>query len=208
MTQRRLSIVGLTSLLTLNYQTVQAQNNELNHKQTTVKIDTADNPQPLGNYNEFEYLINFARYIRWPDSAFATPGSPIIIALADSYQIDPNFNNATLGKTKDNREIIFHHYSSLPNLEQVQILYIEDENSTFAAVNKHQISTPLLTVGTQADFLQTGGIIQLIKKAHNIDFVINHAKAQALGLDIHYKIQQIAQKRPFKQFRIITKELK
>ena len=138
------------------------------------------------------YLVNFARYIRWPASAFADSSAPIIIALEDSHPLAKSLNNITAARTADGRDIVFQTFSSMPDLRQIHILYVGDDSRIFREINKLNIVNPILTVGDAATFIESGGIIRLAEEDDRIIFYVSRDMAENVGLNIHYKVLEMA----------------
>lgn len=138
------------------------------------------------------YLVNFARYIRWPDRCFNSPESPVIIALDQSHPLANKLENRTVGQTKEGRDIVFQILSENPLIEHVHVLFFGDDSSLLAKINKSTIQNPVLTVGDANDFIDTGGVVQLAELDKNIIFYINRERAEDLGLNIHFKVLKMA----------------
>jgi len=141
---------------------------------------------------KISYLVNFARYIHWPESAFTSASAPLVIAVAQSHPFASQLDNRVVGQTKGGRDIRFRAVSQVPPFESIQVLFIESESRLLAAINKEAINAPVLTVGDSNDFFETGGVIQLEERDKNIIFFINRERAEALGLNIHYKLLKMA----------------
>jgi len=142
---------------------------------------------------KLSYLVNFARYVRWPTNAFNSSGSPVVIAIDIEHPYSETLDNKKVGITKEGRDIVFKSCSTPPESKDVHIIYIQEGASTFVGIDAKQFGGSTLTVGDAQDFIHSGGVIQLMDRGKNIAFSINQKMAQKLGLNIHYKILKMAQ---------------
>ncbi len=138
------------------------------------------------------YLVNFARYIQWPKSAFVNDESPIVIVLNENHRYANKLDGSIAGKTKGGRNIVFRASNNSTN--DAHIIFLQDQESNAEKVLKKH-NEHVLLVGDTDDFLQKGGMIQLSLENENVVFYLDRDRIVNQGLYIHYKILSIARKK-------------
>ena len=136
------------------------------------------------------YLVNFARYVRWPEHAFRNKQSPLIIGIDASNPYAKELDNRVAGKSKDDRPIIFSVIDSASNIKGVHILYTPRDK--YWEHQSELMSHSVLTVGDSINFIKNGGIIQFVEESQRIRFFIDRKQAEERGLKIHYKVLEMA----------------
>lgn len=140
------------------------------------------------------FLFNFAKYVDWPDEAFPTPGSPIIIGLIGQDNFKDELNRAVEGKVVNGRPIVVKRVSTDPEMNGCHILFVSSsEKSRFEEILGKTRHGPVLTVGEQGQFLAKGGIINFTLKDEKIRLEIDLDSARQAGVRISSKLLSVAE---------------
>jgi hypothetical protein len=137
------------------------------------------------------FVFNFARFVEWPDSAFAADGRWFRICVAGSMPMADLLDQVTADKTLAGRKI---HIREVKNgdlkLRECQILLVESGSPLpfLEAIR----DAAVLTVGNGTPFIQNGGIIDFTKEQDTIHFEINPELAQRSQLKISSKLLALA----------------
>ena len=139
------------------------------------------------------FLYNFAKFVKWPESAFVDPESPVTICILGKNPIIDALQNL-IAKTIRGRRIVISHSKNIRSLKGCHILFVaESEKSRI----KHTISkfkgSPVLTVSDVDDFVKAGGMIGMVRVENKIRFHINLVSAQDSGLTISSQLLKLAQ---------------
>jgi len=129
------------------------------------------------------YLLNFARFIEWPASAFQQPSDPINIGIFGTDPFKEDLEQTFKNKTIRGRTIRILRFSDLNALAQCHLVFISKEDDRrFAEVLRVIDGKPVLTVGETEGFTVKGGMIQLRIVDQQVSFEINQAATQKAGL--------------------------
>lgn len=162
-------------------------------------ITTATVPADEGIASEAQmkaaFLVNFPKYIEWPASAFAERGSPIVVAIYGDDKVINEFNQMIQGgRSIEGRQIVVKRINSEEEISSdCHIIY-------FAASERQHIpgalerikGTSVLTVSEAENFLEKGGVINLIRKEQNLRLGINLAAAGQAKLRISSNLLSVA----------------
>lgn len=138
-------------------------------------------------------LLNFAKYVDWPETTFADTNSPIQIGVIGENKFGDNLKNAMEGRCIDGHKIAVVTVEGEQDWSKCQILFISgSEKKRQADILKRLHSLPVLTVGESDQFMGQGGAINFVKKDAKIRFEVNLDSARAAGLNISSKLLSLA----------------
>lgn len=139
------------------------------------------------------YIFNFAKFVTWPQAAFAAPDAPIVIGILGKDPFGGAVDQAVAGKLVERRPLQVRRLSSADKASGCHILFIaSSERQWMPDILKDAQRTCMLTVGETEDFLEIGGMIQFVPHENNIRLQVNLDATQAAGLKISSKLLQIA----------------
>lgn len=139
------------------------------------------------------YLYNFARYVKWPESAFASDDAPILICVLG----DDSFASEAKGII-GSRRVGEHGVQVVtrPAVEQTSnchILYIPASASAqHSEVISNLGSQSVFTVSESAGFARSGGVANFIREDRKIRFEINRKAASKAGLKVSARLLRVA----------------
>ncbi len=153
----------------------------------------ADLPKLTESEVKAAYIFNFAKYIEWPDSAFSSTNTPIIIGVLGSDPIGENLRTAIAGKLVNGRAFELRQAKLDAGLAACHILYLPaTERTSFADLAPLLRDYPVLTVSDADAFILQGGVIGLVKRGGNIRLQINLDAANAAGLKVSSRLLTLA----------------
>ncbi|WP_347244742.1 YfiR family protein [Thermogutta sp.] len=138
------------------------------------------------------FLINFVRYIEWPDPAEA-PSQPVIIGVYKPDSISPYLRQA-IETDAVPRPIQLRILNPDDPVPRCHILYFpravppETQRNILQTIPVKGV----LLVGETEGFLEWGGTINFVIVENKVRLEINASQAQAQGLKISSKLIQIA----------------
>lgn len=140
------------------------------------------------------FIYNFAKFVDWPPQVSDTAGSEFVICVAGETALGTVINKSLANRPVKNRSIKVRNIGwATQKLGGCHMLYVNDLDTR--AVNKMlgaAIDRPILTIGESSDFVQKGGIIQLMLIDEKIRFSVNQAIASKVGLTISAKLLEVA----------------
>jgi len=139
-----------------------------------------------------DFLFNFANFIQWP----ATNGAPtnlFRIAILDNGTVFPIMSQVLATKTVNGRAVRIERLTRLSNAKNFEMLFVaQSQEERIPALLKVISNAPVLTVGESADFVSSGGCINLICRENSIRFEINLKAAESAGLKVSSKLATLA----------------
>lgn len=145
-----------------------------------------------------DYLSNFAENVRWPKSAFADPGSPIVLGILGDDPFGKTLDDVVKGKTAAGHTLSVKRFGNfdkdqLDDLKTCQILFISDsEQDNVREILTALSGTHLLTVSEIDQFPKMGGIIQFTQDGDLIGLVINPKTAVSAGLRLSAELMKVS----------------
>lgn len=143
------------------------------------------------------YLLNFARFVEWPEGAFESEASEIRIGIVGPGPLDRQVELGMEERLVVGRPV---RVMWLGDTEAVALCHIVFVPSTRAAVlDRILVATagkPVLTVGESHSFAARGGVIQLYIEDQTVRFEINRAAAERNGLKISSRLLSLARLTP------------
>lgn len=140
------------------------------------------------------FLLNFTRYVDWPDNAFETEEAPFTIGVVGRDPFDDNLLRVVEGRRVKGRKIVVMNVSTHFEIAACQILFVSlSEQDRIGEVLGDVGSRPILTVGENSGFLQLGGAIEFLSRGGNIRLKINLQAAHASDLRMSSQLLQVAE---------------
>ena len=139
------------------------------------------------------FLLNFARYVEWPENAFASTNSPIVIGVLGQDRLGRNLDLTVEGKTVEKRPVHVKRGRRVDDLNGCHVVFVCASERDRLRTTLVQLQTkPVLTVSDMDGFATDGGMILLKKKQGMMRFDINREAAEKAGLKISSKLLKLA----------------
>lgn len=139
------------------------------------------------------FLYNFAKFIDWPRSVFATPQSPFAICILGADPFGPAIDQTLRGKTVADHPVIVQRARDVSEVRHCQIVFVSSqEKQPLAEILDGLQKSSVLVVGETEHFADSGGTIQLFLDEGHIRFAINTDAAENAGLHISSKLLALA----------------
>ncbi len=141
------------------------------------------------------FLFNFAKFVEWPERAFARADSPIVIGVLGDDPFGADLDRLVRGKRIENRELVIRRYQDVDRAAGAHILFISaSEQRRLPAILADLRSSPVLTVGEVPQFNRLGGIIQFAMENRKVLFDINPGAAERARLRLRAQLLRLARK--------------
>ncbi|MEK8051758.1 YfiR family protein [Ideonella sp. DXS22W] len=137
-------------------------------------------------------LLNFARYIDWPERAYAAKDGGFVFCLAGRDSLG-GAASALEGRTLHNRPTQVRRVLGIEELRGCHVLYIaEAEERRQQPMLRALAGEPVLTVGDAAGFTEAGGAIGVTLEDGRIRFDINRAALDSAQLRASANLLRLA----------------
>jgi hypothetical protein len=140
------------------------------------------------------FLLNFARFVEWPEKSFLTTDSPIIIGILGNSPFDTYLEEIISDEKIKEHPVIVHYYKSTEEIKICHILFI---NLTETKLQKQALTylkgRSILTVSDASQFLKSGGIIKFFTRDNKIKLQINLEATKTSNLVISSRLLKLAE---------------
>ena len=139
------------------------------------------------------FLYNFAKFVEWPAHRFADESSSIMLCVIGKDPFGATLEDTVTSKTVKGRHIDIRRIDNVDDLDACHLLFVglsEPERLRQIVASSHGAN--VLTVGDMDDFVEFGGVINLIKRANKIQFEINLVAAKQARLKLDLKLVTLA----------------
>lgn len=140
------------------------------------------------------FLLSFAKFVEWPAESFASPDSPIVLAVAGDDPFGEALDRVVQGRTAQGRRFTIRRFHRADRLERCHILFIggsEDPGEWLAAVQRGS-AEGVLTVGEGRDFCRRGAISFLIEQ-RRVHLAVNLDEVAHSRLRVSSKLLALAE---------------
>jgi hypothetical protein len=137
------------------------------------------------------FLLNFAKFVEWPASAFPEPDSPISICILGVDPFGKTLDQLIAGESVNGRKLAIERVKRTPPPKSCQVLFLSkaerETNKTLPA-----LGPGVLTVGEGDNFVHEGGVIGFIIENRRVRFDINQTAAENAELKLSSKLLSVA----------------
>src|SRR5579871_658012 len=138
-------------------------------------------------------VLNFAKYVEWPAGELPQTNSPIRIGVLGEGQMGRSLQAAVAGKSVEGHPFLAVTIVHDEDCSQCQILFISaSEKKRQAEVLGRLKGSAILTVGESDQFIQSGGVINFIKKDGKVRFEVDLDAARQAHLQISSRLLTLA----------------
>lgn len=135
-------------------------------------------------------LYAFGRYVTWPDSAFESADSPLVIGVHGGNPFGDALDRIAAKKTINGRPIEIRQVNSPADSEGCHILFVtrsvpkQAESQLFERTE----GKPILLVGESPGFTDRGGTINFYHRGTNVRFELNPDQGLESQLSLSAKL--------------------
>jgi len=157
-------------------------------------VNAADADTPMDYQVKAAFLVNFPKFVDWKPGTFADTNSPITVGIYGDDNIAGEFERMIEGgRAVEGRPIVLERITSEQQITNCQVLFIarSERHRTRAVIEKTKGSS-VLTVGETEDFLEEGGIINMVPRDRKIRLQVNLGTARDSHLNISARLLKVA----------------
>ena len=135
---------------------------------------------------------NIAKFVKWPEEAFADAEAPLIIFVIGNRDTNSGFASLE-GQLLGHRPILIRYAESPNDFQNAHILFIarSKRRQLDETLLKLQ-GNPILTISDIENFVTQGGMINLVQRGNNIRFAINLDVSMAVDLQVSSQLYSLA----------------
>ncbi len=137
-------------------------------------------------------VFNFARYIEWPDGAFASRDAPMVFCLVGRDRFGGSFT-ALEGRKLQGRQVKVRSGIAPEDSGGCQVVFIADPTERQMSPLLRTLSgRPVLTVSDSENFIDNGGAIGIVQGDHRLQFEVNRAALDQAHLKASAQLLKLA----------------
>ena len=137
-------------------------------------------------------LLNFARFIEWPDRAFAGPRAGIDICVFAPNPFGQALERVLQGETIGMRPLSTRDVHSTAAAAGCHLLFVPAGSESRAAAILRQIGSPTITVGESRRFEDLGGAVSFVLEGGRVRFTVNLRPVEERGVRISARMLNLA----------------
>ncbi len=146
---------------------------------------------PVSEYQvKAAFLLNFTRFVDWPDTAFADPNAPVSICIWGDDPFGRVLDQTVEGEMVNSRKVILQRLHRQPS-KSCQVLFIGAAEKDVPKVLS-DFGPGVLTVGDGDNFLHDGGMISFVIENRRVRFDVSQGTAARAGLRVSSKLLTVA----------------
>ena len=140
------------------------------------------------------FLYNFAKFVEWPDTAFASPQAPLVIGVFGSDPFQGDLDRIVAGKNINGHPVVARLVSTVTDLKNCHIVFVSVAQQKKAAeISAALAGLKVLTVTeNMKHFAASDFMVNFVMQDERIGFQINNAVAVRAGLPISSKLLSLA----------------
>lgn len=152
---------------------------------------------PVETPSEYEvkaaFLVNFARFVEWPESSFARNQGVLTIGILGTDPFGPAARDLLEGKILGSRTLTVLRFADLEEVQPVQILFVNGLDAAHVPQLLEKLhGSAVLTVGDKEGFARAGFVINFVLEQNRVRFEVNPEAAKRVGLKISSKLLSVA----------------
>jgi hypothetical protein len=136
------------------------------------------------------FLLNFTKFVEWPQSAFEAADSPIAICILGDDPFGAALDRTVAGEVVGGRKLTIQRLKRAPAPKACQELFIRTDKEISRIPSG--LGPGVLTVGEGESFLRDGGMIAFVIESRRVRFSINLSAAENAGLKLSSRLLSVA----------------
>jgi hypothetical protein len=137
------------------------------------------------------YLLNFTKFVEWPQSAFESPNSPLTICILGDDPFGSLVDQLVEGETVNGRKLAVQRLRRVPEPKLCQVLFISRSEKDVSEVLTG-LGPGVLTVADRDGFLREGGAIAFLTEDRHVRFDISQRAAANASLSLNSRLLSVA----------------
>ena len=154
----------------------------------------ADEQEQFSRHDvEAAYIVNFAKYVEWPDGTFPDAKSPFVIGILGTNPFGNTLAQLASEQDLGGRPIEIKQSDDVTELSTCQIVYLSGGSAGISAPDLAAFSgKPVVTVAEHEDFAKDGGIVNFVQVDSKVKFEINLKAAKHVNLKVSSRLLKLA----------------
>lgn len=154
-------------------------------------------PAPAQQLSEYQvkaaFLVNFARFMEWPASAFQHATSPLVIAVIGEDPFGRELDAAIKGKVVGGHPLVARRIDWRDDARGFHLVFLSKSEKRHVPDILHGLAgSAVVTVSDVELFCKAGGVITFIDDRDRVRFEVNVDAAALHGVKISSRLLSLA----------------
>jgi YfiR/HmsC-like len=150
---------------------------------------------PAGYHTKAAYLLNFLKFVGWPEDAYADPMGQWVIGIVGDDPFGDDLGRMTIGQIVEGRTLVNRRFLPGSDYRECHILFISaSEKKHLRTILNNLRGTSILTVSDMDHFLESGGMVQFTMEDNHVELAINVAATSQARLKVSSKLLTFARR--------------
>lgn len=139
------------------------------------------------------FLLNFARFVTWPESAFAAPDAPLTVCVLGQDPFGSVLDQVLANERIGNRPLAARRVASDGSIDGCQLLFVGAGDARLHGDSLRALAArPVLTVGDEEAFARQGGMVGLHLEDGTVRITVNPDALRDAGLTMSSQLLRMA----------------
>jgi YfiR/HmsC-like len=138
------------------------------------------------------YLLNFTRYVDWPETSFGGPDAPVDLCVAGDEAFGAVVRASVEGRRSRGRPVRVLLPDTPAQAEGCHVAFLAGPSAAVEPWLRALRGHPALTVGDREEFLDRGGMVAFVVVNDAVRFEINQGSTSRAGLQISSRVLALA----------------
>lgn len=152
--------------------------------------------QPLTREREVQaiFLLNLARFVRWPEAVFATDHAALVIGILPEDPLGPILDEAASGESVGNRPVVIRRIHVSTEIEGCHVVHFPRSQIGSVVPLIVQLHTrPVLMVSDAEGFLRLGGHVQMFNRGGQVKLRLDVENLKRAELTASAQLLRVAE---------------
>jgi hypothetical protein len=160
-------------------------------------LTSVTEPLLAENFSEHEVqavlMYNVTKFVKWPESAFATQNEPLRICILGDDPINSSLK-LLRDKPVHGHTILLHTLTGRLRAEdQCHVLFVgSSEKDHLQDILRPIRNEPVLTIANFNGFARNGGVLSLVRRDKRVKISINTQVSEQAGLSVNSQLLELA----------------
>lgn len=157
-------------------------------------VAAAQSRRPREYEMKAAFLLNFAKFVQWPDSSFDSPEAPIVFeVMGGDHELAFDLRRISAGQRVQGRNIVIREGRFGDDVRSCHVLFVSaSERRRAGQLLAGLQEASVLTVSDIEGFAESGGAMELVMQGDRVRFIVNLNTATQSKLRVSAKLLALA----------------
>ncbi|HZE92468.1 MAG TPA: YfiR family protein [Rhizobacter sp.] len=139
------------------------------------------------------YLYKFTSFVDWPNAAFETGDSPIVIGIVGNARVRDHLTSLLSGRLAQGRPVVVKQFGAGDAIAEVNVLFVAGSLSLRKDWERRLDGRPVLWVTDVPGGLARGSLINFVQVNHRLRFEASLPAIERSGLGVSSRLLALAE---------------